>query len=562
MHFTNPIEVITASSIEEVLPSLKRVQQAINQGKYAAGYVSYEAAPAFDSAFAVNQNPDLPLVWFGVFEEPSTDPFTSKRRFETGEWSPLTQKQDYLHRITAIKEAIRKGITYQVNYTIRLISQFSGDSVAYYHHLSNAQASNYSAYINDGKHTMISASPELFFHLSNKTIVTKPMKGTAARGNTLQQDKQQRNWLYNSEKNRAENVMIVDLLRNDLGRIAKPGTVKVPKLFNIESYPTVHQMTSTVTAELEENTELPEVFEALFPCGSITGAPKASTMEVIKGLEEQPRNVYCGAIGYITPDMEAIFNVPIRTVQIENITGEAIYGVGGGITWDSDSEEEYEEVLTKSKILQTERTPFQLLETIGYANGNFIVLENHLNRLKRSADYFHFQVNTSEIKEKLMNLEKQLSTEDRWKIRLLLSKNGRIKLETQLLKSTSLPIQIELAANAVDKETIFLYHKTTNRAVYQAMFQYADDNTEDILLWNQAEELTECTMGNIVAEIDGHYYTPPVKCGLLPGTYRQDLLDKGLIQERVIPKNILPQCTNLWMINSVRGWVSVSIFGL
>ncbi|WP_404458249.1 aminodeoxychorismate synthase component I [Oceanobacillus kapialis] len=560
MHFTNPKEVITASVIEEVVPALKLVQKFVSQGYYAAGYVSYEAAPAFDDAFTVNSEPHLPFVWFGIFAQPSNEPITATGSFKTEKWTPLTQKHEYTERIQAIKEAIRKGITYQVNYTIRLLSQFSGDSIAYYHHLSKAQASNYSAYINDGKHTMISASPELFFHMRNNTILTKPMKGTAARGNTLQQDKQQKEWLANSAKNQAENVMIVDLLRNDLGRIAKAGTVKVPFLFQIESFPTVHQMTSTVTAELEEKTELPDVFAALFPCGSITGAPKGSTMNIIEGLEEQPRNVYCGAIGFITPQMEAIFNVPIRTVQIKNQTGKAVYGVGGGITWDSDPVEEYEEVLTKSKVLQTKQTHFQLLETIGYSDGNFMVLEYHLKRLKRSADYFEFQVNIQAIREELTNLEKRLTQQENWKIRLLLSRDGSTKLEYNPIKSPAQPMQIELAKGPIDNENIYLYHKTTNRSHYQSLFHDTDNNTEDILLWNDANEITEFTMGNIVVEMDGHYYTPPVESGLLPGTYRQALLEKGEIKERVIHKRDLSKCTNLWMINSVRGWVPVQVY--
>ncbi|RIU88821.1 aminodeoxychorismate synthase component I [Oceanobacillus picturae] len=561
-HFTNPTDIISTSSIEEVLPCLKRVQQAVNDGSYAAGYVSYEAAPAFDPTYKVNPSVNQPLVWFGIFDHPSKKSFTATGTYETAEWTPLTGKEVYVQNISRIKEAIRQGITYQVNYTIRMRSQFTGDSIAYYKQLAEAQTSNYSAYINDGKHTMISASPELFFHLKDKTMFTKPMKGTASRGNTLPLDIQQKDWLYQSAKNRAENVMIVDLLRNDLGRIAKPGTVKVPKLFSIESYPTVHQMTSTVTAELEETIELPDVFKALFPCGSITGAPKGSTMQIITELEEQPRNVYCGAIGYITPDMEAIFNVPIRTVILDNEKGNATYGVGGGITWDSESEEEYDEVLTKSKILRSEHNHFQLLESIGYTDGEFLVLENHLKRLKKSADYFNFQVDLVEIRKELTNLQQQLTEETKWKIRLLVNKDGSIQLESQPLKESTLPVKIELAAVPVDKDNLFLYHKTTNRSVYQALFQYAGETANDLLLWNQANEITECTTGNIVVEMDGKFYTPPVKCGLLPGTYREDLLNRGIIHERVIYKHEMQQCSGFWMINSVRGWVPIEITGI
>ncbi|RKJ19042.1 anthranilate synthase component I family protein, partial [Butyricicoccus sp. 1XD8-22] len=229
---------------------------------------------------------------------------------------------DYQNSIQSIKQWIEQGITYQTNYTIRLKSKLQGDDIALYNTLKRAQVSNYCAYIDTGEYSILSASPELFFHLKKDKITTRPMKGTLKRGRNIKEDKTNRNDLYYSEKNRAENVMIVDLLRNDLNVIAIPGTVQVEKLFEIEDYPTVHQMTSTITAKIKESTKLLEIFRALFPCGSITGAPKISTMEAIEKLEKEPREVYCGAIGYITPEREAIFNVPIRTVVIDQQTNQ------------------------------------------------------------------------------------------------------------------------------------------------------------------------------------------------------------------------------------------------
>lgn len=423
LQFTNPLKIIKAISIEEVLPALKQIQEAVDDGYYAAGYISYEAAPAFDSALIVHHNPEMPLVWFGIFEEAKEEALTSSQPFHTTEWLSNTTIEKYNRDLSKIKHSIENGDTYQVNYTIRMNSNFSGDSISYYNHLTRAQVSNYCAYLDIGDFTVLSASPELFFHLKDGKITTKPMKGTIGRGKTEEEDNNNADWLYHSEKNRAENVMIVDLLRNDLGVIANPGTVKVPRLFSIEKYPTLFQMTSEVTAEIAEDKGISDVFQALFPCGSITGAPKVSTMNIINELEEAPREVYCGAIGYITPEGEAIFNVPIRTVIIDNKKGNAQYGVGGGITWDSSNKEEYAEVLTKAKILNSETNDFELLESLGLMDGKYLVLENHLNRLQQSAAYFQFNIEIESIKEKLLEFAKDHSN-NYWKVRLLVEKDG------------------------------------------------------------------------------------------------------------------------------------------
>ena len=344
--------MIIANTIEEVLPCFQLIQNAIDDGYYAAGFLSYESAAAFDSAYQVKEEHTMPLLWFGIFSEPQHMSLSS-----TG----LIVSQSGIHRlawmstsasIMSIKQSIENGDTYQTNYTIRLNSKFQGDDIALFQKLKKAQASNYCAYINTGEHSILSASPELFFHLEGDQVTTRPMKGTIERGKSFAEDEANANWLYQSEKNRAENVMIVDLLRNDLGIIAEPGTVHVPKLFEIEQYPTVHQMTSTIAAKISENIQLVDIFKALFPCGSITGAPKISTMDIIANLEKTPREVYCGAIGYITPNQEAIFNVPIRTVVIDQKTGNATYGVGGGITWDSTTEGNIMKSLQKQAYLK------------------------------------------------------------------------------------------------------------------------------------------------------------------------------------------------------------------
>jgi len=353
--FEHPKEVILARTVGEVVPSLERIEEAVSAGYHAAGYLSYESAPAFDPAFRVREGARMPLLWFGIYEKPSETPLAGGTDpgggYRVSDWVMPVGLDEYREKIRAIRRAIARGETYQINYTIRLHSVFEGDDFAYYRHLTRAQSSRCCAYLNLGRYRILSASPELFFRLKDRTITVRPMKGTAKRGATPEEDRALAEWLYHSEKNRAENLMIVDLLRNDLNRIALPGTVRAERLFEIERYPTVHQMTSTVTARLPERAGLPDILGALFPTGSITGAPKISSMGIIAGLELSPREVYCGTIGYITPEREAVFSVPIRTVLLDAETGIATYGVGGGITWDSTAEEEYREILIKARFL-------------------------------------------------------------------------------------------------------------------------------------------------------------------------------------------------------------------
>ncbi|MEN2768306.1 aminodeoxychorismate synthase component I [Ornithinibacillus xuwenensis] len=555
--FRNPIKIITAFELEQVIPAFEKVQEAIQQGFYAAGFVSYEAAPAFDSAMEVHANNQLPLLWFGIYDSPSTDGLLPNHEsYHATAWQPDTTIADYNNAINQIKAYIEQGDTYQVNYTIRMKSQFNGEAIGLYHQLASSQSANYSAYLDIGGHRLLSASPELFFHLKDGKVTTKPMKGTVARGRTATEDKENAEWLYHSEKNRAENVMIVDLLRNDLGVIAKPGTVKVPELFSIEKYPTVYQMTSTVTADIDESKSITEVFQALFPCGSITGAPKISTMRIIKELETSPRDVYCGAIGFITPEMEAIFNVPIRTVILDD-AGNATYGVGGGITWDSTDKDEYAEVLTKAKILSNKQQDFKLLETIGLVNGEYLVLDNHLNRIQNSASYFNFALDHQALKEELLEIANQYKA-GKWKVRVLLSRIGTTTIEAVPEVFEEKELHVSLAKHPIQESNIFLYHKTTNRIFYEEVLKQSP-HVFDVLLWNEQEEITEFTKGNVVVELDGKFVTPPVSCGLLPGTYREALLQDGKVSERVIRVEELGSCSSIWFINSVKEWVKVKL---
>jgi para-aminobenzoate synthetase/4-amino-4-deoxychorismate lyase len=555
--FTRPVEIIEARCVEEVRPTLRAIQKAADSGFYAAGFVGYEAAPAFDRALVVLKGAKTPLLWFGIFREPSPpEEFGSEGEYNVTDWTPSVARPDYERNIAAAREAIARGDTYQINYTFRLRARFNGDAYAFYNRLAARQGADYCAYVDTGRFKILSASPELFFRTHGLQIVTRPMKGTVRRGLWLEEDEALPVWLTGSEKNRAENIMIADLLRNDLGRIAETGSVSVRELCRVERYPTVFQMTSTVEARMRAGTSLEDIFAALFPCGSVTGAPKISTTRIIAQLEDSPRNVYCGSVGLITPQNEAVFNVAIRTVMIDCETGEAEYGTGGGITWDSTAADEYEEALTKAALLRANSPEFELLETLRLERGVYSLLERHLSRLTDSARLFDFTVSTDDARRSLENHASKYPFEAR-RVRLLVSRGGEVKVESaplDELPSDALPVA--LAAEPVSRSDLFLYHKTTRREVYDQ--RRADDaEAFDVLLWNEDGEVTEFTTGNVVAELDGELLTPPRACGLLAGTLRAELLESGAISERIITRSQLSRCTRLWLINGVRGWVSV-----
>lgn len=557
--FHNPVRILQAFTIEEIPNVFSQIEEATQDGYYVAGYVAYEAAPAFDQAFSVHpQQNELPLVWFGVFDEPVKRPLSNHEHFSVSEWKVESTFETYQENMDTIKKAIEIGDTYQINYTTRMKGSVTGDRYSFYQYLSKNQQSSYSAYLQIGDYSILSASPELFFRKHGQTITTKPMKGTSERGRWLREDEQFANELYHSEKNRAENVMIVDLLRNDLGRIAIPGSVRVPKLFDIETYPTVHQMTSTIQADVGEDVSIYKIFEALFPCGSITGAPKIRTMEYIAKLEDSPREVYCGAIGYITPEKDAVFNVPIRTVWVNHQTTEAVYGTGGGITWDSTSKGEYDELLTKAKLLTEKRPAFKLLETMRLSEGSFPLKLRHLNRLKRSCVYFKRVLSIEDVHHHLNQLEQEYPHGE-LKVRLLVNEEGRIETEVAPNSYKKVVQQGALAEQPINSSDPFLFHKTTHREVYHQHQNHDLENPNLVLLWNERDELTEFIIGNVVVELNGELLTPPIESGLLAGTFREELLEEGTIKEKKIRKEDLKKCEKIWMINALRSWVEMKL---
>lgn len=560
LYFSDPVAIFETQELSHVAFIFEQVEQAIKDGFYAAGYVSYEAAPAFRPEMNVQSAGDMPLIWFGIFKEPQKMPIVSNASssYQVSNWQLACSPEQYKQGIKKIKKAIEDGHTYQVNYTERLSAKFTGDDLAFYHQLARNQQADYGAYLNLGRFRLLSASPELFFKVQQGKLIAKPMKGTAPRGRTTQEDQQYINALVSSEKEQAENLMIVDLLRNDMSRLAKKGTVKANPLFTVETYPTVHQLTSTVTADLKDNTTIWDWFVALFPCGSITGAPKISTMTYIAALEQTPREVYCGAIGFITPEKEAVFNVPIRTVILDQEKALARYGVGGGITWDSTSDGEYQELQTKAQVLTAQRPVFNLLESLKLEDGNYPLLAYHLTRLEDTSSYFHFPGNKEHIKNELAKLAKK-HPQGTYKVRLLMDRKGQIELQVQQIMQMEEPVTCALATTPVNSQNPFLFHKTTHREVYKQASEGLSTELFSVLLWNEKEQLTEFTIGNVVVEKDGRFFTPPRDCGLLAGTFRQYLLDQGKIEEKIIRKEELHMYDAIWLINGVRGWLAVNL---
>jgi para-aminobenzoate synthetase/4-amino-4-deoxychorismate lyase len=386
------------------------------------------------------------------------------------------------------------------------------------------------------------------------------MKGTSARGRTLAEDTAAAQWLQHSEKNRAENVMIVDMIRNDMGRVADVGSVRVTSLFDVERYPTLWQMTSTVTSTTVAS--LSDIMTALFPCASITGAPKPRTMRIIRLLETTPRRIYTGCIGFVAPDRRAQFSVAIRTVLIDKATDQAEYGVGGGIVWDSVTSDEYVECQVKAKVLTADHADFSLLETMLWTREEgYFLLPYHLKRLRDSAAYFGIPVAMDKVEEELRNVSEHLRGEQQ-RVRLLVSEDGLISCQATPLPHSASPhpVRLRLAASPVDPSDPFLYHKTTRRHVYDAA-RAACPDCDDVLLWNERGEVTETCISNIVVELDGALLTPPAACGLLPGTFRAHLLDQGKVREEIVKVSDLGRCTRIFVVNSVRKWREAVLVG-
>lgn len=549
--------MVQTRRLAEVRPTLEQVQRAAESGLYAAGFISYEAAGGVDSHLATHPCGGPPLLWVGLFRRMAwqeSPPRAEAGSYSIGPWRPSVSPQEYAGAVARIRDYIAAGDTYQVNYTFRLRAGFQGDPWPFFGRLCRAQRGQHSAYIDTGEWVICSASPELFFSLEQGLLVCRPMKGTAARGLTFLRDVQLREGLRRSAKDRAENAMIVDMMRNDMGRVAETGSVVVGSAFDLEKYPTLYQMTSTVRARTTAS--FGRIVEALFPCASITGPPKVRTMQIIKELEPTPRGIYTGCIGYLTPAGSARFSVAIRTAVIDRAAGTAEYGVGGAIVWDSTQANEYVECQTKAAVLQAEAPEFDLLEAILHdGDRGYFLLEEHLRRLAESGEYFDFPVDLPAIRHRLQESRGDLGGEPA-KVRVRLERGGQITVEAVPLSAIKLPtpLSLKLADEPVDERNVFLYHKTTCRSVYESACACRGE-FDDVVLWNTHGQVTETTRANIVVELDGRLLTPPVECGLLAGVFRGQLLRGGQVAERIVTVDDLSRAGRIWAVNSVRKWM-------
>jgi para-aminobenzoate synthetase/4-amino-4-deoxychorismate lyase len=554
--------ILVARQAAEVPDLLKQAESFAQSGCWVIGFVAYEAAPAFDAALQVHGAPahGLPYAAFAVFRTPGAA--RARGDFLYGAWRDETPRAQFDNAIEHIRQGITAGDYYQVNYTTRLRAPFSGDGLSFFDSLRARQPAAYCAYLELGDARICSVSPELFFHWgkeeeTGRALTCRPMKGTAARHEDPARDRDAAQALLHSPKERAENLMIVDLMRNDLSRVARPGSVTAAPLFSIEAWPTVWQMTSTVACRTRPDAGLREVFRALFPCGSVTGAPKAAAMSAIHGLETSPRGVYCGAVGVLLPGGEAVFSVAIRTPVIHAASGQAECGIGSGITLDSDAAREYDEWRAKQAFLLQACPEYELLETLRLHRGRYWLLRGHLARLARSASELNFDFDEAAIMQQL-GANARLHSEGNWRVRLLLAANGEIRIETHPLDldtHSGAPL-FALAESKVSSGNPWLHHKTTRREIYASLAS-KQAGIFDTLLHNERGELTEFTRGNLVVELGGRLLTPPAECGLLPGVYREALLSRKRIQEKILRIEDIAQADRIWFINSVRGAIEV-----
>lgn len=549
--FDHPRQILVATRLSQVPAVLASAEAAASEGLFAVGFVAYEAAAAFDRAQRTRPRSTLPLAWFGIFAEPCRlTALTSSHPGTTLDWEPQIDESSYRDAVRKIRHHIAAGDTYQINLTFPLSAPLTAEPWDVFVAMCRNQRASCCAFIDTPDFALCSASPELFFALEGNRLACRPMKGTAPRGRTLAEDEQQAAWLARSDKNRAENIMILDMVRNDLGRIAEPGTVRVRDLCQVERYPSLFQMISTV--EARTGASIVEIFRALFPSASITGAPKIRAMELIAEIEDRERGVYTGAIGVMGPGRRARFNVAIRTVQIDRRRQRALYGTGGGIVWDSLAEQEWQECQTKALVLSAPVAPFSLLETIRWDPGaGFHLLERHLQRLTTSARYFDIPLDPSSLLSHLENATASLPPRPH-RIRLLVDGAGAPSVETTPLELGPRLLRVALATSSVDNRDRFLFHKTTHRELYDHHLHSFPDH-DDVVLWNDDGWITEACLANVIVCLAGRWVTPPVDCGLLAGTLRGHLLDRGVLEERRITVPELCAADALELVNSVRG---------
>ena len=563
------VGVIEARRPGEVAGAIEAAESATARGLWAGGFVAYEAARGLDPELSVRvRAPDdpfaeLPLAWFALFERREDVPPLQPPRAEPtaaagSPWRASVDRRTYDAAVERIRELIAAGHTYQVNHTIRLRAVIRGDERGFYRDLCLAQRGGYAAFLDLGRYRVLSASPELFLRIDEDRITARPMKGTAPRGRWQAEDEEALARLVSSSKDRAENAMIVDLLRNDLGRICRPGSIEVARMFEAERYETVWQLTSTIEGVLRPQTTLLDAFRALFPSGSVTGAPKVRTTRIIADLEDSARGPYCGAIGYLAPagsgEPRANFNVAIRTVVLDAQTRTAEYGVGGGITHDSSAAGEYEEIVAKARVLTDARPAFELFESLAHSPlEGFRHVHEHLERMAASARYFGYR-----FEPEIATAALKLAVADRPEpvvVRLTLARDGSVSTDVRDLPPVVGSVRVAIDEEPVDPSDVWLFHKTTRRAPYQGRRSRRPD-VDDVLLTNDGGDVTETTIANVAVHLAGTWVTPPVDAGLLPGTYRAALIRDGRLIERTVTIDELRDAAEIALVSSVRGWRS------
>jgi para-aminobenzoate synthetase/4-amino-4-deoxychorismate lyase len=539
------VELHVAETAAELKPVLNKVEEASQLGHFAIGYICYEAASGLDTSLNHRSKHSYPLAIFAEFEE--TRPIDLPVDVRAVKLRETIDKNCFTRSIGKIKDYLEKGETYQVNFTHQLVGDCYDPPRNVFAKLIEAQPTRHGIFFETKHFAICSASPELFFSLKHDDIQMRPMKGTRKRGRYLSEDLQYKAELASSEKDRAENLMILDMVRNDLGRICEPGSIKTSKLFEIQKLPTVWQQTSSVTGKTKAS--LAEIFSATFPCASVTGAPKVKSMEIISDLETIARGVYTGTLGYVKPNREASFNVAIRTMFIDRAERKASYGVGGGIVWDSNAESEWEESLLKAQLIDFPSISFELFETMRYDPQHGIyLLEEHISRLRGSAEYFSRPFEETVAR----NLLKGIKSDNALRIKLVLMPSGEFVIKQSPLPDFRGLVRLKLANRPVDSNNIFLFHKTTHRKVYEEAKKEAEQ-CDDVILFNEKGELTETTIANLYVEVGDKLLTPPLKCGLLPGALRAYMLSRGTAFERVLYKADLLSAKCIYVGNSLRG---------
>jgi para-aminobenzoate synthetase/4-amino-4-deoxychorismate lyase len=555
MSFRAPEAVRRATCLSEVAEVLAFAQAASDAGRWVVVALAYEAAPAFDPALAAHAPADFPLAYAAVYaapcDAPPVTPPDGRGSYALSPWRPLTSRDRYRADLERIRACLRSGQSYQVNYTMPFRAVFAGDARAWFDDLRPRQAAGYAAYLDMGDHRVLCFSPELFFQHRDREVLARPMKGTMPRGAGPEEDAALAARLASCPKNRAENAIIVDLLRNDLGRVAETGSVAVRRLFTVEAYPTLWQMTSEISARLRPGVNLFAMFQALFPCGSVTGAPKNRTMGIIHELEGRPRGIYCGALGFVRPGGDCAFCVPIRTVRLHAATGRAEYWTGGGVTIDSDTEQEYAECLVKMRFLRGAPGTFRLLETLLLDGGRYALLPGHLARMGASADALGF-VFDPEAAWRTLDCLPQGRTRGRFRVRLLLDAAGRFEALAAPCGDMPAIRRVGLARTPVSSGHALLRHKTDWRVPYDTARRERPD-CDDVLLYNERGRITETTIANVAVRRGRRLVTPPLSDGLLPGVYRAELLRRGEVVEDGIDIDEARAAGELFLFNALRG---------